>query len=92
MKLGNKSKTMTVWVEGTCRDWSNFQSKDVGQLSAATVFMQFAGSLARVFTTLAQVPDTIILLGFAIGVLLNGTLMAQVLLFGSKPTAVKKKN
>jgi mannose-P-dolichol utilization defect protein 1 len=55
--------------------------------------MQFGGSAARVFTTLAEVDDKVILAGFLLGFALNAILFLQigyysVLGFGKKPTKV----
>eukprot|EP01119_Soliformovum_irregulare_P008326 TRINITY_DN21454_c0_g1_i1.p1 TRINITY_DN21454_c0_g1~~TRINITY_DN21454_c0_g1_i1.p1 ORF type:complete len:222 (+),score=65.46 TRINITY_DN21454_c0_g1_i1:43-708(+) len=71
--------------------YANFKARDVGQLSSITVLLQFGGSMARVLTTVAKVPDPTILLGFVIGAILNGTLLAQVLIFGSKPIKAETK-
>jgi len=59
----------------------NSKNKSVGQLSGITVFLNFAGSLARVFTTLAEVPDNLVLVGYLIGATLNGIMLLQVLIY-----------
>jgi len=61
--------------------WNNFQKKSIGALSFLTVFMQFGGSAARIFTTIKEVSDPIILIGFITGTVLNGILTAQCLLY-----------
>ena len=63
-----------------------------GSLSAITLFLQFAGTLARVFTTLQEVQDRVILASFVISGILNGILVAQFLLFRSRspPKSLKK--
>lgn len=76
---------------------------NTGQLSAITLSLVTAGSWARVFTTLQEVRgDQLLLIGFALGALLNSILMAQMLWYWnsqsrhyySKPSASshKKKN
>ncbi|KAJ3090897.1 hypothetical protein HK102_002347 [Quaeritorhiza haematococci] len=52
-----------------------------GSLSAITVFLQFLGSAARVFTTLQEVNDTAILTGFLMATTLNGVVAAQMLYY-----------
>jgi len=62
--------------------WMNFKTKSTGQLALTTFFLNFAGSLARIFTTLKELQDTIILSGYIVGALLNGTILAQILVYG----------
>jgi len=66
--------------------WSNFKNKSVGQLSFVTAFLTFGGSAARVFTTLKEVSDTVMLSGYIIGSVLNFIIILQFLLYwNSKP-------
>ncbi|KAI4200406.1 MAG: hypothetical protein LQ350_003944 [Teloschistes chrysophthalmus] len=65
--------------------WSNWQMGGTGQLSAFTVFLYLAGSLSRIFTTLQEVPDRLILYGFMGAFLLNGVLAAQMVYYWRSP-------
>ncbi|KAI5838822.1 hypothetical protein DFP73DRAFT_563290 [Morchella snyderi] len=73
------------------------RNKSTGSLSAFAVFNYLFGSLARVFTTLAEVEDPLILYGFLGGAFLNFVLAAQMLWYwnsGKKlgaPTPAKKR-
>ncbi|KAG6030791.1 hypothetical protein E4U41_007765 [Claviceps citrina] len=58
-----------------------------GQLSAFTVFNYLAGSLSRIFTTLQEVDDRMILYGFVSGFLLNAVLTLQMLYYWNAPAA-----
>ena len=53
-----------------------------GQASFITNFLQFAGSLARIFTSLKEGAGMPMVRGFIMGSLLNGTTVAQILYFG----------
>ena len=64
--------------------WSNFRQGHTGQLSAFTVFMYFAGTLARVFTTIQEVQDPLILWGFLLATLFNGVLALQMVVYWNK--------
>jgi mannose-P-dolichol utilization defect protein 1 len=58
----------------------NFANKSTGQLSFITTFLIFAGSLARVFTTIQEVGmDASLLTGFAFGLSTSGILLLQVI-------------
>ncbi|KAF9585963.1 hypothetical protein BGW38_010778 [Lunasporangiospora selenospora] len=64
---------------------ANYKNGSTGQLSAFTVFNYFAGSLARVYTTLTEVDDMIILAGFMLSTLFNCVLAFQMALYWNAP-------
>ncbi|KAI9776366.1 MAG: hypothetical protein M1816_005333 [Peltula sp. TS41687] len=71
--------------------WTIWQQGATGQLSAFTVFNYLAGSMSRIFTTLQEVDDKLILYGFVAGFVLNAVLAAQMLYYwNARPTGVKK--
>ncbi|KAG0367002.1 hypothetical protein BC939DRAFT_444621 [Gamsiella multidivaricata] len=59
----------------------NYKNGSTGQLSAFTIFNYFAGSLARVYTTLTEVDDIIILSGFLLSTIFNCILALQMALY-----------
>ncbi|KAK3695168.1 hypothetical protein B0T22DRAFT_96379 [Podospora appendiculata] len=61
-----------------------------GQLSAFAVFNYLAGSLSRIFTTLQEVDDKLILYGFIAGFSLNLVLAAQMVYYWNAPSAKVK--
>ncbi|KAK7681684.1 hypothetical protein QCA50_015418 [Cerrena zonata] len=62
----------------------NFRARSTGQLSAFAVGSQVAGCLARLFTTSAEVGDPILFMGFALALLLNIVLGAQMYIYWGK--------
>lgn len=58
-----------------------FQEAGTGQLSAFAVFNYLAGSLARIFTTLQEVDDKLILYSFLAGFSLNLVLAIQMVYY-----------
>ncbi|KAF2402767.1 putative monosaccharide-P-dolichol utilization protein [Trichodelitschia bisporula] len=80
--LGVASKLpqiLTIWQQG-----------GTGQLSAFAVFNYLAGSLSRIFTTLQEVNDPLILYGFIAGFTLNAVLAAQMVYYWNAPAAKQK--
>ncbi|ORX90443.1 monosaccharide-P-dolichol utilization protein [Basidiobolus meristosporus CBS 931.73] len=72
---------------------SNYKNGNTGQLSAFTIFNYFAGAAARVFTTLQEVDDNIMLAGFLLSSIVNGILALQMVYYWnatSKADAKKK--
>ncbi|KAI0544261.1 hypothetical protein F4679DRAFT_565684 [Xylaria curta] len=67
-----------------------FQEGGTGQLSAFTVFNYLAGSLSRIFTTLQEVDDKLILYGFIAGFTLNLVLAVQMVYYWNAPSAKAK--
>lgn len=59
----------------------NFTQGHTGQLSIATSALFFLGNIARLFTTLTEVNDPVLLAGVLVGLLLNGTLVFQLVVF-----------
>lgn len=63
-----------------------YQQGGTGQLSAFAVFNYLAGSLSRIFTTLQEVDDKLILYGFISGFLLNAILALQMMYYWNAPS------
>ncbi|KAL5115937.1 hypothetical protein ACEQ8H_006159 [Pleosporales sp. CAS-2024a] len=77
--LGVASKVpqiLTIWQEG-----------GTGQLSAFAVVNYLLGSLTRIFTTLQEVDDPLILYGFVAGFALNLILFFQVVYYWNAPAS-----
>ncbi|KIN02379.1 hypothetical protein OIDMADRAFT_162535 [Oidiodendron maius Zn] len=77
--LGVASKLpqiLAIWQEG-----------GTGQLSAFAVFNYLLGSLTRIFTTLQEVDDKLILYGFVAGFALNAVLALQMIYYWNAPKA-----
>lgn len=62
---------------------ANFRQGHTGNQAFLTLFMQFGGSAARIFTTLQEVKDPFALASFLISTALNGILLGQYFLLGS---------
>jgi mannose-P-dolichol utilization defect protein 1 len=56
----------------------NYSNKSTGQLSVFAVVSQILGCAARLFTTLTEVDDLILLAGFALALVLNVLLGIQI--------------
>ncbi|KAI8928771.1 hypothetical protein BC831DRAFT_423342 [Entophlyctis helioformis] len=63
--------------------WSNFTAGSTGQLSGITAFLSFAGTIARVFTTLQEGLDSTILMSFLSATLFNGIIFFQIVYYNS---------
>lgn len=70
---------------------TNFRNGHTGQLSAISVFLLFAGSLARIFTSLQETGDTLMALTYVISSACNGTIALQVLYYWNSSSEHKKK-
>lgn len=58
-----------------------YREGGTGQLSAFAVFNYLLGSLSRIFTTLQEVDDKLILYGFVAGFILNAVLAGQMVYY-----------
>ena len=73
--IGTASKVPQVY--------NNWVNSSTGQLSAMTVFLQTAGSFARVFTTIQEVSDLAILTSFLLATSLNMVVTVQMFYYWS---------
>lgn len=64
--------------------FTNYKNGSTGQLSAATVFLLFAGSLARIFTSIQETGDKMMILTFCASSFANGVIVAQMLYYWNK--------
>ena len=64
--------------------FSNYKAGSTGDLSAITVFGFALGNLARVFTTMKEVDDPIVLAGFIVNTAVNVFLALQVVYYRGK--------
>lgn len=71
--------------------WENYKNKSTGELSFVTCFMNLAGSVARVFTSIQENAPTSMVMGSVLSVLTNGTISVQILVYQKAPTKEKKE-
>nr|XP_053646966.1 mannose-P-dolichol utilization defect 1 protein homolog [Cherax quadricarinatus] len=69
---------------------ANYRNSSTGQLSAITVAMLFLGSMARIFTSIQETGDQIIILTYCVATFANGVIMAQLLYYWNVPVKTKK--
>lgn len=65
---------------------TNFKNGSTGQLSAATCFMLFFGSLARIFTSVQETGDTMMIITYCVSTFANAVIVSQLLYYWNKPT------
>lgn len=63
---------------------TTFKTKSTGQLSFVTASLNFLGTIARVFTTLVEVQDPMLLVNIISVTLLNGIIVVQFLVYWNK--------
>uniref|UniRef100_A0A914W927 Mannose-P-dolichol utilization defect 1 protein homolog n=1 Tax=Plectus sambesii TaxID=2011161 RepID=A0A914W927_9BILA len=77
---------------------ANYRRQSTGQLSSTTAFLIVIGCIVRVFTSIHETGDRLLIAVFAIAGLMNGIVLAQILYYGnaderkSNKGATKKTN
>ena len=75
--------------------FANYRSKFMGQQSLVTVLLLTLGSLARVFTSIQETGDAIIILTYSLALVANSIVLSQFALYPSsgakKPSRGKKQ-
>lgn len=64
---------------------ANYRNGSTGQLSAATCFMLFFGSLARIFTSIQETGDTMMIITYCVSTFANAVIVSQLLYYWNKP-------
>lgn len=60
---------------------ANFRNSSTGQLSAITIFLLFSGSITRIFTSIQETGDNLVIMSYVMSSLFNGILFAQVVYY-----------
>ncbi|XP_066948064.1 mannose-P-dolichol utilization defect 1 protein homolog [Macrobrachium rosenbergii] len=70
---------------------ANYNNGSTGQLSAITVTLLFLGSMARIFTSIQETGDQVIIITYCVATVANGIIMAQLLYYWNVPSKKAKK-
>lgn len=71
--------------------YTNYSNGSTGQLSAMTFVMMLFGSTARIFTSIQETGDPVIIVIYALATLGNAILVSQFVYYGfSKPKAAAR--
>ncbi|CAD6189566.1 unnamed protein product [Caenorhabditis auriculariae] len=81
-----------VFISKTLQCLQNYREKSTGQLSLISVFLQFAGTLARVFTSVQDTGDQLLIISYGSAAVLNGLIFAQFFIYWNSTNAKKKFN
>ncbi|GAB1605269.1 mannose-P-dolichol utilization defect 1 protein-like [Argonauta hians] len=65
----------------------NYKNQSTGQLSAVTIFLLFFGAIIRIFTSMQETGDSLLMMTFFVSASLNGLIAFQVLYYWNSPSA-----
>lgn len=68
---------------------TNYKNGSTGQLSAVTCFMLFFGSLARIFTSVQETGDSMMIITYCVSTFANAVIVTQLLYYWNQPTGFK---
>ncbi|XP_053118237.1 mannose-P-dolichol utilization defect 1 protein isoform X2 [Hemicordylus capensis] len=71
---------------------TNYRNGHTGQLSAVTACLLFAGSLARIFTSVQETGDALLALTYIVSSACNGIIMGQLLYYWNVPLSKRKED
>lgn len=72
--------------------YESFKSKNTGPLSAFTFILALGGSIVRIFTTITETNDFLMIFTYAYGALLNLIILIQIFIYGNKSEVIKEKS
>ncbi|XP_015683116.1 mannose-P-dolichol utilization defect 1 protein [Protobothrops mucrosquamatus] len=70
---------------------TNYQNGHTGQLSAITTFLLFAGSLARIFTSIQETGDLLMVLTYIVSLACHSLILGQVIYYWDATGKLKKQ-
>uniref|UniRef100_A0A1I7XVT5 Mannose-P-dolichol utilization defect 1 protein homolog n=1 Tax=Heterorhabditis bacteriophora TaxID=37862 RepID=A0A1I7XVT5_HETBA len=70
-----------TFVSKSIQAWQNYKYQSTGQLSLVSVFLQFAGTVARVFTSIQDTGDLLLIVSFGTASFLNAIIFAQFFIY-----------
>lgn len=68
---------------------TNYKNGSTGQLSAVTCLMLFFGSLARIFTSVQETGDKMMIITYCVSTFANAVIVAQLLYYWNRSTGFK---
>lgn len=71
---------------------TNYKNGSTGQLSAITCFMLFFGSLARIFTSVQETGDSMMIMTYLASSFANSVIILQLLYYWNANTESKSRN
>ena len=71
--------------------YQNYSQGSTGQLSAVTVVLLFLGAVARVFTSIQETGDSLVIFTYIVASVCNGLIAAQMALYWSVEPKRKSK-
>lgn len=69
---------------------ANYKNGSTGQLSAITVTMLFLGTVARIFTSIQETGDMIMIITYLVASMANGILLSQIIFYWNVKPKGKK--
>ena len=61
---------------------TNFRNQSTGQLSLVTYFLLFAGSVARIFTSIQETGDNTVIATYVTSTVCNMVILGQIVYYG----------
>ena len=83
LQLFNSLNIFVVICSRGSQIMTNLKNKSTGQLSIITMFLLFAGCLARIFTSIQETNDSQLVFSYSVGAFLNGVICLQILMYSN---------
>ncbi|CAD5229500.1 unnamed protein product [Bursaphelenchus okinawaensis] len=71
--------------------WTNYKQGSTGQLSPISVTLAFLGCVARIFTSIQETGDNLVIISYVVATTLNFILVAQLVIYWNVDDKKKKK-
>ncbi|XP_071085650.1 mannose-P-dolichol utilization defect 1 protein-like [Haliotis cracherodii] len=83
LQAGN---SLVIAISKIIQASANYRNSSTGQLSLVTVTLLFLGAVARIFTSIQETGDALVIFSYVVSSLFNGIILAQILYYwNAKP-------
>ncbi|XP_076435918.1 mannose-P-dolichol utilization defect 1 protein-like [Babylonia areolata] len=75
------SNAFIIMISKLIQAYANFRAKSTGQLSVVTVYLIFLGAVARIFTSVQETGDSLVVFTYVVSSVCNGVIALQMVLY-----------
>jgi len=89
--LNGSSTIFLVSIARASQIYTSFKNKSTGPLSPITFILALLGTIARIFTTLTETKDLLVLLTYSWSGFLTSVIIGQIYIYGNKNAKINQK-
>lgn len=90
LSLLQTSNAFVIMVSKFIQAYANYKNGSTGQLSVITVYLIFLGAVARIFTSIQETGDNLVVFTYVVSSFFNGVIALQMIIYWNVPAREKR--